>query len=83
MRFVDENKSYQLTPKFSEVAGGPIAIILDSYGKNINVGEVRSGSIGGTLSFRNKIFEPLRDNLDILVNTIGTSVNNLHKQGTK
>ena len=81
MRFVDENKSYLLTPKFSEVAGGPIAIILDSYGKNINVGEVRSGSIGGTLNFRNKIFEPLRDNLDILVNTIGTSVNNLHRQG--
>ena len=51
MRFVDENKSYLLTPKFSEVAGGPIAIILDSYGKNINVGEVRSGSIGGTLNF--------------------------------
>ena len=81
MRFVDENKSYQLTPKFSEVAGGPIAIILDSYGRNLNVGEVRSGSIGGTLGFRNTVFEPLRDNLDILVSTIGTSVNNLHKQG--
>ncbi|MEZ7830189.1 MAG: hypothetical protein QMC06_01445 [Gammaproteobacteria bacterium] len=81
MRFVDEKKSYMLDPKFSDVAGGPISIMLDSYGKNLNVGEVRSGSIGGTLNFRNTIFEPLRDDLDILVTTIGTSINNIHKQG--
>ena len=81
MRFVDENKSYLLDPKFSDVAGGPIAIILDSYGKNLNVGSVRSGSISGILGFRETIFEPLRDNLDILVSTIGTSLNNIHKQG--
>ena len=81
MRFVDEKKSYMLDPKFSDVAGGPIAIMLDSYGKNLNVGNVQSGSIGGTLNFRNTIFEPLRDDLDILVTTIGTSINNIHKQG--
>ena len=81
MRFVDEKKSYMLDPKFSDVAGGPISIMLDSYGKNLNVGEVPSGSIGGTLNFRNTTFEPLRDDLDILVTTIGTSINNIHKQG--
>ena len=81
MRFVDENKSYLLDPKFSDVSGGPIAIMLDSYGKNLNVGGVESGSVGGTLKFRNTIFEPLRDNLDTLVTTIGTSINNIHKQG--
>ena len=81
MRFVDEKKSYMLDPKFSDVAGGPISIMLDSYGKNLNVGEVLSGSIGGTLNFRNTTFEPLRDDLDILVTTIGTSINNIHKQG--
>jgi flagellar hook-associated protein FlgK len=81
MRFVDENKSYMLDPKFSDVSGGPISIMLDSYGKNLNVGDVRSGSIGGTLSFRNTIFEPLRDNIDILLTKIGTSINNIHKQG--
>ncbi|MDG2141440.1 MAG: flagellar hook-associated protein FlgK [Gammaproteobacteria bacterium] len=81
MRFVDENKAYSLDPKFSEIAGGPIAILLDSYGKNINVGEVRSGSIGGILNIRDKVFEPLRDNLDILVSTVATSINNIHKQG--
>ena len=81
MRFVDENKSYLLDPKFSDVSGGPIAIMFDSYGKNLNVGGIESGSVGGTLKFRNTIFEPLRDNLDILVTTIGTSINNIHKQG--
>ncbi|HAG71334.1 MAG TPA: hypothetical protein DCL66_03945, partial [Gammaproteobacteria bacterium] len=81
MRFVDENKSYLLDPKFAKVSGGPIAIVLDSYGKNLNVGDVQSGSIGGTLSFRNTIFEPLRDNLDTLVTTIANSINNIHKQG--
>jgi flagellar hook-associated protein FlgK len=81
MRFVDENKSYLLDPEFSKVSGGPISIRLDSYGKNLNVGDVPSGSIGGTLSFRNTIFEPLRDNLDILVTTMANSINNIHKQG--
>ena len=74
MRFVDENKVYALDPKFSDVAGGPIAIMLDSYGKNLNVGQVRTGRLGGILSFRDKIFEPLRDNLDILVSTVATSI---------
>ena len=81
MRFVDENKAYALDPKFSDISGGPIAIMLDSYGKNLNVGEVRTGRLGGILSFRDKIFEPLRDNLDILVSTVGTSINNIHRQG--
>jgi flagellar hook-associated protein FlgK len=81
MRFVDENKSYLLDPKFAKVSGGPISIVLDSYGKNLNVGDVQSGSIGGTLNFRNTIFEPLRDNLDILVTTMANSINNIHKQG--
>jgi len=81
MRFVDENKSYLLDPEFSKVSGGPISIRLDSYGKNLNVGDIPSGSIGGTLSFRNTIFEPLRDNLDILVTTMANSINNIHKQG--
>ena len=81
MRFVDEDKSYLLDPKFSDVSGGKIAIVLDSYGKNLNVGTVRNGSVGGILSFRDTIFEPLRDNLDTLVTTIGTSINNIHRQG--
>ena len=81
MRFVDENKSYLLDPKFSDVSGGPIAIVLDSYGKNLNVGKILNGSVGGTLHFRDTIFEPLRDNLDTIITTIGTSINNVHKQG--
>ena len=81
MRFVDEKKSYLLDPKFSDVSGGPIAIVLDSYGKNLNVGKVLNGSVGGTLHFRDTIFEPLRDNLDTIITTIGTSINNVHKQG--
>ena len=81
MRFVDENKSYLLDPKFSDVSGGPIAIVLDSYGKNLNVGKILNGSVGGTLHFRDTIFEPLRDNLDTIITTIGTSINNIHKQG--
>jgi flagellar hook-associated protein FlgK len=81
MRFVDENKSYLLDPKFSDVSDGPIAIVLDSYGKNLNVGKILNGSVGGTLHFRDTIFEPLRDNLDTIITTIGTSINNIHKQG--
>jgi flagellar hook-associated protein FlgK len=79
--FVDENKSYLLNLKVSRVSGGPIAVIFDSYGKNLTVGEVINGSVGGKMSFRNSIFEPLRDDLDILVSTVAQSINNIHKEG--
>ncbi len=63
------------------VAGGPIAVIFDAYGENLNVGELRGGSIGGLLKFRNDIFEKLRDDLDVLVNRMATAVNDIHKDG--
>ena len=81
MRFVTEDSSYILDPVVSDVSGGPIALMLDPYKLNLNVGKVQSGSIGGTLNFRDNIFEPLRDNLDILMTTVATSINNLHEQG--
>jgi flagellar hook-associated protein FlgK len=81
MRFVTEDSSYILDPVISDVSGGPIAIMLDPYKLNLNVGKVQSGSIGGTVTFRDNIFEPLRDNLDILMTTVATSINNLHEQG--
>ena len=79
--FVDQTKSYNLDAKFPDVSGGAMAVIFDSYGQNLNTGGVKRGSIGGLLSFKNQIFEPLRDNLDILVTTVAKSINNLHKEG--
>ena len=79
--FVDQTKSYNLDAKFPDVAGGALAVVFDSYGQNLNTGGVKRGSIGGLLSFRNQIFEPLRDNLDILVTTVAQSINNIHKEG--
>jgi flagellar hook-associated protein FlgK len=79
--FVDQTKSYNLDAKFPDVSGGAMAVIFDSYGQNLNTGGVKKGTIGGLLSFKNQIFEPLRDNLDILVTTVAKSINNLHKEG--
>ena len=79
--FVDQTKSYKLDAKFPDVSGGAMAVIFDSYGQNLNTGGVKKGTIGGLLSFKNQIFEPLRDNLDILVTTVAKSINNLHKEG--
>ena len=79
--FVDQTKSYNLDAKFPDVSGGAFAVVFDSYGQNLNTGGVKRGSIGGLLSFKNQIFEPLRDNLDILVSTVAESINNIHKEG--
>lgn len=81
MRFVTAEKAYLLDPQIPEIADAPIAITLDAYGRNLNIGTVKQGTIGGTLSFRDSIFEPLRDDLDVLVSTVAESINNLHEQG--
>lgn len=45
------------------------------------MGEVRGGTVGGLLKFRDDIFEKLRDDLDILVTKMANSINNIHKNG--
>lgn len=81
LTFVNTSRSYNLNSRLSVVAGGPIAIIYDAYGENLNVGELRGGSIGGLLQFRNDIFEKLRDDLDVLVSRMASAINNIHKEG--
>jgi flagellar hook-associated protein FlgK len=81
LTFVNALRSYNLNPRLSIVSGGPIAVIFDAYGKNLNVGEVRGGTVGGLLKFRDDIFEKLRDDLDILVTKMANSINNIHKNG--
>jgi len=81
LTFVNSLRSFNLNSRVSVVAGGPIAVIFDAYGENLNVGELRGGSIGGLLKFRNDIFEKLRDDLDVLVNRMATAVNDIHKDG--
>ena len=79
--FVKTNESKNLSVAFPNRAGSPIAVTFDPYGDNINVGALKGGSIGGLLSFRDDVFEPLRDDIDDLVFNLASSVNTVHAGG--
>ena len=55
--------------------------MFDPYGTNVNVGSLKGGSLGGLLSFRDDVFEPLRSDIDSLVLSLATSVNTIHAGG--
>lgn len=79
--FVRTNESKILSVSFPTRAGSPVAVSFDPYGDNINVGALKGGSIGGLLSFRDDVFEPLRDDIDDLVYNLASSVNTVHSGG--
>ena len=79
--FVEINNAKTLSAVFPTAPGSPIAIMFDPYGANVNVGSLQGGSIGGLLSFRDDVFEPLRGDIDSLVLSLATSVNTVHSGG--
>lgn len=78
---VKGNEAKTLSATFPTLPGSPSAVIFDAYGENINVGTIKGGSIGGLLSFRDDVFEPLRGDIDILVSSLVNSVNTVHAGG--
>lgn len=79
--FVKTNEAKTLSAVFPTTPGSPVAILFDPYGEKLNVGALKGGTIGGLLSFRDDVFEPLRDDLDSLVESLTTSLNTVHAAG--
>lgn len=79
--FVKTNESKELSVVYSSKPGSPAAIMFDLYGEKINVGSLKGGAIGGLLSFRDDVFEPMRSELDSLVYSLARSVNKVHAAG--
>ena len=80
-KLVEVNNAKSLSAVFPSVPGSPVAIMFDPYGTNVNVGSLKGGSLGGLLSFRDDVFEPLRSDIDSLVLSLATSVNTIHAGG--
>jgi len=80
-KLVEVNNAKSLGAVFPSVPGSPVAIMFDPYGTNVNVGSLKGGSLGGLLSFRDDVFEPLRSDIDSLVLSLATSVNTIHEGG--
>lgn len=80
-KFVDLNSATALSAVFPTVPGSPVAIMFDPYGSNVNVGALKGGSLGGLLSFRDDVFEPLRGDIDSLILSLANSVNTIHAGG--
>ena len=80
-KLVEVNNAKSLSAVFPSLPGSPVAIMFDPYGTNVNVGSLKGGSLGGLLSFRDDVFEPLRSDIDSLVLSLATSVNTIHAGG--
>ncbi len=80
-KLVEVNNAKSLSAVFPSVPGSPVAIMFDPYGSNVNVGALKGGSLGGLLSFRDDVFEPLRGDIDSLVLSLANSVNTIHAGG--
>ena len=80
-KFVNLNSATALSAVFPTVPGSPVAIMFDPYGSNVNVGALKGGSLGGLLSFRDDVFEPLRGDIDSLILSLANSVNTIHAGG--
>lgn len=80
-KLVEVNNAKSLSAVFPSAPGSPVAIMFDPYGSNVNVGALKGGSLGGLLSFRDDVFEPLRGDIDSLILSLANSVNTIHAGG--
>ncbi len=58
-----------------------LQFVIDPYGQTESLPNLTSGSIGGTLSFREYVLNPASESLDRLAQTLTTEANAVHRGG--
>jgi len=58
-----------------------LQFVIDPYGETESLPNLVSGSIGGTLAFREQVLNPAREVLDSLAQKVATEVNRIHRSG--
>lgn len=71
----------RLDVAFSPLDAGNHAFIVDAYGANINVAPPGGGELGGLVSFRGEVLNPLVQNIDRFAESLAAAVNEIHSSG--
>jgi len=70
-----------LSVQFDPVDYGKVQFVLDAASRPVVLPTVRTGTLGGLVSFRGQALGPAAERLDTLALAFGREVNRLHKEG--
>lgn len=79
---VDGLRAYEVGAVFDDNNPGKVDIVVDPRGNNRAViSGVRSGSLGGLMSFREQVLQPSLDSIDFLALAMVREINAVHTNG--
>lgn len=78
---VENVETRTLSVQFDPVDYGKVQFVLDAASRPVVLPNVRTGTLGGLVSFRGQALGPAAERLDTLALAFGREVNRLHKEG--
>ena len=78
---VENGVTRNVSAIFDELDPGRVQIVLDAQSRPTVLPPVRSGAIGGLISYRSQALGVVADRLDTLALSFGNAVNQLHREG--
>lgn len=78
---VENGVARTLSANFDDIDPGRVQIVLDAQSRPTVLPPVRSGAIGGLISYRSQALGVAADRLDTLALSFGNAVNQLHREG--
>lgn len=78
---VENGVTRTLSAQFDDLDPGRVQIVLDAQSRPTVLPPVRSGAIGGLISYRSQALGVAADRLDRLALSFGNAVNKLHREG--
>ncbi|MFM8516356.1 MAG: flagellar hook-associated protein FlgK [Nevskiaceae bacterium] len=78
---VENGVARSLTATFDAVDPGRVQFVLDAQSRPTVLPPVRSGAVGGLVSYRSQALGIVADRLDTLALRFGNEVNKLHREG--
>ena len=80
--FVQGVTSSEVGVLFDDTNPAKVDIVLDPRGNNRRVvGGLQSGAIGGLMTFREQVLQPVQDSLDFLALAMAREINAVHRSG--
>jgi len=78
---VEIQRARTLSVKFDEYDFGKAEFVLDAASQPVVLSNIRTGTLGGLVTFRSQALGTTSDKLDELALAFGREVNKLHRQG--
>ena len=78
---VENVETRTLSVQFDPIDYGKVQFVLDAASRPVVLPTVRTGTLGGLVSFRGQALGPVAEQLDTLALAFGREVNRLHREG--